>query len=141
MSLNRINTRALASLEVSELFPPLLFCVPFSFFSRIKAAFDSASYRAPAQARSQTQRFLVLDGRRRHLLTLSLTPISRTPRSACLGSLLHPLLGLGSSYPGPILITLELFEAEVFFSLSLFDPFHIIFSSLVVPLEYATVSL
>src|SRR5229473_1640632 len=66
--------------------------------------FDSASYRAPAEARSRTRRFSALDGRRRHLLTLSLAPVSRTPRSARLGTPQQSLLGLGSSHPDSILL-------------------------------------
>jgi len=51
-------TRALASLEVSELFPPLPFLCALLFSRDFKTASYSSSYRAAAGYWSQRQRFL-----------------------------------------------------------------------------------
>jgi hypothetical protein len=90
-----------------RILPSLLFCVP---------RFSSCESRPPSTVQAtallrrpglETQRLSVFDRRRRHLM-LSLTSVSRTPRSAHLGSPLCSLLGPGSLYPGPILFTPEL---------------------------------
>jgi hypothetical protein len=86
---------------------PLLFLCASFLFSRIKTAFDSASYCAPAQAPVSTSMFSALGWMPPSPL-FSLTSASRTPRLAVLGSLLSNLPRPGSSHLGLVILTPEL---------------------------------